>query len=223
MFQWADAGVTPGVIASFANALRWVTGAKSVDCTAGTLNSHKSYLRWVGRARLRLPGRLSQGVGRPRTLSPRPKSDCSPTNRRSRQAWWPYRNHVYCPRTFDVRRMRPADEHPHGSDGLGHSPLLSVPLNCGRAGTVQERYGRRARDRNGSLARDRRWPQPVVERAGEQAASIKERVREIVYDADAGTARIEMVKPPDGSAGDEVEATDPQAGTESRKSGHRRH
>ena len=27
MFQWADAGVTPAVIASFANALRWITGA----------------------------------------------------------------------------------------------------------------------------------------------------------------------------------------------------
>jgi len=33
----------------------------------------------------------------------------------------------------------------------------------------------------------------------EQAAAVKERVRWIVYDADAGKVRIDIVKPPDGS------------------------
>ena len=27
MFQWAEAGMTPSVIAGYANALRWITGA----------------------------------------------------------------------------------------------------------------------------------------------------------------------------------------------------
>jgi len=47
----------------------------------------------------------------------------------------------------------------------------------------------------------------------EQAAAVKERVRGIVYDAETGKVRIE-IKPPDGSARDEAEATDQRAGTE---------
>lgn len=48
----------------------------------------------------------------------------------------------------------------------------------------------------------------------EQAAAVKERVRGIVYCADTGKVRIEMIKPPDDSARDEAEATDQRAGTE---------
>ena len=47
-----------------------------------------------------------------------------------------------------------------------------------------------------------------------QAAAVKERVRRVVYDADARKVRIEMIKPPDDSARDEAEATDRRAGTE---------
>ena len=47
----------------------------------------------------------------------------------------------------------------------------------------------------------------------EQAASVKERVRGIVYDADTGKVRIEMIKPPDDSARDEAEATGRREGT----------
>lgn len=48
----------------------------------------------------------------------------------------------------------------------------------------------------------------------EQAAAVKERGRKIVCDADTGKFRIEMIRPPDGSARDEAEATDRRAGTE---------
>jgi len=55
----------------------------------------------------------------------------------------------------------------------------------------------------------------------EQAAAVKERVRRIVYDADTGNVRIEMIKPPDCSARDEAEATDPHAVTKRHTSGPR--
>ena len=48
----------------------------------------------------------------------------------------------------------------------------------------------------------------------EQAAAVKERVRKIVYDADTGKVRIAMIRPPDGSACDEAEATDRREGKE---------
>ena len=48
----------------------------------------------------------------------------------------------------------------------------------------------------------------------EQAAAVKERVRGLVYDADTGKVRIEMIKLPDDSARDEAEATDRRAGKE---------
>lgn len=48
----------------------------------------------------------------------------------------------------------------------------------------------------------------------EQAAAVEERVQGIVYDADTGKVRIEMIKPPGDSARDEAEATDRRAGIE---------
>ena len=52
----------------------------------------------------------------------------------------------------------------------------------------------------------------------EQCAAVKEMVRGIVYDPGSGTVRIELIKPLDGSARAEAEATDRRAGTAKRKS-----
>lgn len=54
-----------------------------------------------------------------------------------------------------------------------------------------------------------------------KAAAVKERVRGIIYDADTGKVRIEMIKPPDCWARDEAEATDPHAVTKKHTSGPR--
>lgn len=48
----------------------------------------------------------------------------------------------------------------------------------------------------------------------EQAAAVKERVRGIVYDADTGKVRNEMIKPPDDSARNEAEANGRRGGKE---------
>lgn len=53
----------------------------------------------------------------------------------------------------------------------------------------------------------------------EQPDAVKERVREIIFDAASGKVRI---KPPDGSARDEAEATGRHAGTGRRKPDPRR-
>ena len=55
----------------------------------------------------------------------------------------------------------------------------------------------------------------------EQRTAVKEMVRGIVYHAGSGTVQIELIKPLDGSAHAEGEATDRRAGTEKRKSGPR--
>jgi hypothetical protein len=45
----------------------------------------------------------------------------------------------------------------------------------------------------------------------EHATAVKERERRILYDADMGKVRIEMIKPTDGSARNEAGATDRRA------------
>ena len=55
----------------------------------------------------------------------------------------------------------------------------------------------------------------------EQSDAVKERVCKILFEAASGKVRIELIKPPDGSARDEAEATGQHAKTERRKSGPR--
>ena len=55
----------------------------------------------------------------------------------------------------------------------------------------------------------------------EQADVVKERAARILFDATSGKVRIELIKPPDGSARDEAEATGQHAETGRRKSGPR--
>jgi DNA invertase Pin-like site-specific DNA recombinase len=55
----------------------------------------------------------------------------------------------------------------------------------------------------------------------EQADAVKERAARILFDATSGKVRVELIKPPDGSARDEAEATGQHAETGRRKSGLR--
>ena len=55
----------------------------------------------------------------------------------------------------------------------------------------------------------------------EQADAVKERAARILFDATSGKVRIELIKPLDGSARDEAEATGQHAETGRRKSGPR--
>ena len=55
----------------------------------------------------------------------------------------------------------------------------------------------------------------------EQADAVKDRAARILFDATSGKVRIELIKPPDGSARDEAEATGQHAAPGRRKSGPR--
>ena len=52
----------------------------------------------------------------------------------------------------------------------------------------------------------------------EQSDAVKERACKILFDAVSGKVRIEVIKPPDGSARDEAEAAGQHAGPGRRKS-----
>ena len=56
----------------------------------------------------------------------------------------------------------------------------------------------------------------------EQEGLVREAVRKVVYDAAAGTVRIDLIKRPDGSARDEAAATDRNELAGRRKSVPRR-
>ena len=52
----------------------------------------------------------------------------------------------------------------------------------------------------------------------EQSDAVKERAARILFDATSGKVRIELIKPPDGSARDEAEATGQHAAPGKRRS-----
>ena len=55
----------------------------------------------------------------------------------------------------------------------------------------------------------------------EQSDAVKARACKILFDAASGKLRMEVIKPPDGSARDEAEATGQHAAPGRRKSGPR--
>ena len=55
----------------------------------------------------------------------------------------------------------------------------------------------------------------------EQADAVQERAARSLFYATSGKVRIELIKPPDGSARDEAEATGQHGATGRRKSGPR--
>jgi len=201
MFQWADAGVTPAVIASYANALRWITGAGNpwtarqvlsilTNHTYAGLVVHGYAFRegchpplidrevyhrvqnLIAARRTGVPGRHGGRTGI--TWIVRGLLICGGCGR-------PMSTHTV--RTGPVIRRYYTAAHCHGDiiwprsackqaiRTMYYVPLImrgciSVPLNCGRAGAVQRRYGRGARDRNRRLDRDRHLSRPDVEGTG---------------------------------------------------------
>ena len=221
MFQWADAGVTPGVIASFANALRWITGAGNPWTARQVLSILTNHT---------YAGLVVHGFAFREGCHP-PLID--------REVYHRVQNLIAARRTGVPGR--------HGGR-TGFTWIVRGLLICGgcgrpmsthtvRTGPVIRRFYRCRSTAGGRepckgvMVSAHEIESAVLSEIGtgpnllskEQTTAVKERVRRIVYDAATGKVRIEMIKPPDGSAGDEGEATDPHAGTESRKSGHRRH
>ena len=147
MFRWAESGVTPSVIADYANALRWITGggnpwtARQVLAILGNpvyagLVMHSSRLREgchaalidreiydnvqnvIASRRTRVPGRQVSGAGIP-VDSP-----------------WP----------TPLRRLRSIDEHSYRAIRTGHSWLLSMPIHGGWPRGMQRSHDFRLRN-----------------------------------------------------------------------------
>ena len=115
-----------------------------MDRTSGALDSHKSHIRWVGAARLRLPRRLSPGVGRPGTLSPRPESNYWPANWHARPARRPCGLPVGSPRHPVVGYFEPLPV-------ICQTPQVAFVANPSRFNAVRHSLTARSRNSNPSL------------------------------------------------------------------------
>jgi len=212
MFQWAAQGITPSVIASYANALGWITGAGKPWTSRLVLSIIGNHV---------YAGLVEHGIGF--------RNGC--------HSAVIDRELVHQVQNLIVARRTTLPGRRGGSSGIVWI-VLGV-LSCGRCGrlmsthTVRRGPVIRRYYRCRSTAGGREPCKGVmvdaheIETAGlreigaghhllskEQAAAIKERVRKIDYDADTGKVRIEMIKPPDDSARDEAEATDRRGGKE---------
>jgi site-specific DNA recombinase len=219
MFQWAAKGITPSVIASYANGLGWITGGKKPWTPRQVLSILSNHV---------YAGLVEHGMGF--------REGCHPALI-DRNLYHTVQNLIVGRRTVIPGR--------HGSRSGIVWIVLGV-LSCGRCGrlmsthTVRKgpvirRYYRCRSTAGGrepckGVMVDAHTIETTVVReigadpnllSKEQAAAVKERVRRIVYDADTGNVRIEMIKPPDCSARDEAEATDPHAVTKRHTSGPR--
>ncbi len=219
MFRWAASGITPSVIASYANALRWTTGSGKP---------------WTARQVLSLLGNhvyaglVVQGFGF--------RKGCHP-ELIDRELYHKVQNLIAGRRTGVLGRR---------GSGAGIPWILRGLLHCGSCGRLMSTHTVRSNPvircyyRCRSTAGGREACKGVMVDAHkietavlceigadpnllskEQTATVKERVRRIAYDADTGKVHIEMIKPPDGSARDEAEATDPGAVAKRRTSGLR--
>ena len=217
MFQWADAGVTPAVIASFANALRWITGAGNPWTARQVLSilTNHTYAGLVVHGFAFREGRHPPLIDR--EIYHRVQNLIA-----ARRTGVPGRHGGRTGITWIVRGLLIRG-------GCGR-PMSTHTV---RTGPVIRRYYRRRSTAGGRercksvMVAAHEIETVVLTEAGtcpdltskEQATAVKDRVRGIVYYAGTGKLRIEMTKPPDGSAGDEAEATDRRAGTITRKSG----
>jgi site-specific DNA recombinase len=216
MFHWAAAGVTPSVIASYANALRWITGGGNPWTARQVLSILRNHV---------YAGLVINGFAlRPGCHPPLIDQDL----------------YHQVQNVISGRRNRIPGKR---GSGVGITWILRGLLSCGECGRLMSTHIVRAGPvlrcyyRCRSTTRGREACKGVMASAyeietavlsviraspkltsKEQCAAVKEMVRGIVYDARSGTVRIELIKPLDGSAHAEAEATDRRAGTAKRKS-----
>ena len=219
MFQWAAQGITPSVIASYANALGWITGGGKPWTARQVLSILSNHV---------YAGLVEHGIEF--------REGCHQAVI-GRDLYHKVQNSIVARRTTLPGRRG-------GSSGIVWI-VLGV-LSCGRCGRLMSTHTVRTgpvirryyRCRStaggrepckGVMVAAHEIETAVLSQIGvsakllskEQEAAVKERIRGIVYEADTGKLRIEMIKPPDDSARDEAEATERRSGTEQRRSGRR--
>ncbi len=151
MFQWAAQGITPSVIASYANALRWITGAGKPWTARQVLSilSNHVYAGLVVHGFAFVEGCHPALIDRD-TYHKVQNLIAARRTGVARQAWRTFGNHMDCPRVPHLREVRTVDEQPRRPIWTRHSPILSMSLNSGWPGAVQGCDGRGPRSRNRS-------------------------------------------------------------------------
>lgn len=207
MFQWAIAGVTPSVIASYANALGWITGGANPWTARGVLSILANHV---------YAGLVVQGFGF--------REGCHPALI-DREIFHKVQNLIVGRRTRMPGRR--------GRSHTGITWILRGLLRCGGCGRLMSTHTVRSgpvircyyRCRStvggreackGVMISAYEIETAVLSEIGagpgltskEQEAAVKEAVGKIVYDADSRKVRIDLIKPPGGSVGDEAATTD---------------
>lgn len=217
MFKWAQAGVTPAGIASFANALGWRTGSGQpwtarqalatlsnhvyagliVDGFGLRAGSHPALIERdlyhevqnviCGR-RTRIPGTRALGGGIIWIL--RGLLQCSQCGRMMS---------THTARTGATVRCYYRCRSTEG----GREPCKGVMVPAHDADTAVL----------SAIGADAHLP------SQEQAAAVRRAVRNVVYDAESGKRAIALITPPDHSADDEAAAVDRPEAPEKHRSG----
>jgi site-specific DNA recombinase len=196
MFRWAEAGVTPSVIASYANALRWITGGGNP---------------WTARQVLAILGNhVYAGLV---MHGSRLREGCHAALI-DREVYHRVQNLIAGRRTGVPRRR---------ASGAGITWILRGLLRCGGCGRLMSTHTVRSgpvihgyyRCRSTSGSREAckgvmisayEIETAVLSEIGagpkltskEQQAAVREAVRAAVYDAPSGNVKIELVAPPGG-------------------------
>jgi site-specific DNA recombinase len=206
IFQWAASGVVPSVIAAYANALGWITGAGNPWTARQVLSILRNY---VYAGLVVHGGEFREGCHAPLI---------------DREVYHEVQNLI-----ADRRTGVPGKQ----VIGARITWILRGLLHCGRCGRLMSTHmirtgscircyyrcrstaGRREACK-GVMVRAYVIESAVLAEIGdgpgltskEQAAAVKEAVGKIVDDADSGKVILELIKPPGGSARDEVATTD---------------
>jgi site-specific DNA recombinase len=209
MFRWAASGITPSVIASYANALRWTTGSGKPWTARQVLSILGNHV---------YAGLIVQGFGF--------RKGCHP-ELIDRELYHKVQNLIAGRRTGVLGRR---------GSGAGIPWILRGLLHCGSCGRLMSTHTVRANPvircyyRCRSTAGGREACKGVMISAHEvesavlseisadpglvfkeQERAVRGSVRSVVYDATSRKVRVELIEVPDGSAHGQCQA--PSGGT----------
>lgn len=205
MFRWAASGVTPSVIASYANALGWITGGGNPWTARHVLSILKNHV---------YAGLVVHGFGF--------REGCHPALI-DREVYHEVQNLIAGRRTGVPGRQGIGTSITWSLRGLLHCGNCGRPMSTHtvRSGPVIRCYyrcrstadGREAC--NGVMISAHEIETVVLSEIGagpglstkEPEHVLREAVRSVIYDAASGKVKIDLIKTPDGSARDQAAST----------------
>lgn len=219
MFGWAASGVTPSVIATYANAVGWITGGGKAWTARQVLSilSNHVYSGLVVHGFAFREGCHAALVDREiyhevQSLIVGRRTRVPGDRRDGNQITWILRGLLHCSNCG-----RPMSTHT-----VRTGPVICCYYRFRSTAGSQEAC-------KGVMVSSFEVESTVLSEIGAgqgltskaQEGLVREAVRKVVYDAVAGTVRIDLIKRPDGSARDEAAATDRSEVAGRRKSAPR--